>query len=280
MSWRCPYCNQNATKTSNDVSSDNHTFDLGNRTGHRLGLRTYVTVCPNGKCKEATIVASLHTTTAGPSGSKLNQPPLLSWTLKPQSSAKPFPDYVPSQIRQDYEEACAILSLSPKASATLSRRCLQGMIRDYWKIRKKSLNLEVQALKPKVGAKTWKAIDAVRQIGNIGAHMEKNINTIIDVDPDEAQALSDLIEILIQEWYVRRFETDGNMDKIISAAAAKKDQKNQPATTVPAPPTPDTTGWPRVVGCPMIAAALSPLGWVIAQSATASAPVGVSYLSQ
>jgi hypothetical protein len=116
------------------------------------------------------------------------------------------------------------------------------MIRDYWKIRKKSLNLEVQALKPKVGAKTWKAIDAVRQIGNIGAHMEKNINTIIDVDPDEAQALSDLIEILIQEWYVRRFETDGNMDKIISAAAAKKDQKNQPATTVPAPPTPDTTG--------------------------------------
>ena len=32
------------------------------------------------------------------------------------------------QLMDDYEEACAIVNLSPKASATLSRRCLQGMI--------------------------------------------------------------------------------------------------------------------------------------------------------
>ena len=31
----------------------------------------------------------------------------------------------------------------------------------------------------------WQAIDAVRSIGNIGAHMEKDINLIVDVDPEE-----------------------------------------------------------------------------------------------
>jgi len=34
---------------------------------------------------------------------------------------------------------------------------------------------------------TWEAIDAVRKLGNIGAHMEKDINVIVDVDPEEAE---------------------------------------------------------------------------------------------
>jgi hypothetical protein len=49
----------------------------------------------------------------------------------------PLPDYIPEQIKDDYYEACSILNLSPKASATLARRCLQGMIRDFWGITKK-----------------------------------------------------------------------------------------------------------------------------------------------
>lgn len=54
------------------------------------------------------------------------------WHLIPPSGAKAFPDFVPAAIRADYEEACLIVDLSPKASATLSRRALQGMIRDFW----------------------------------------------------------------------------------------------------------------------------------------------------
>ena len=54
------------------------------------------------------------------------------WRLIPESDAKVFPDYIPQQIREDYVEASKIKELSPKASATLSRRCLQGMIRDFW----------------------------------------------------------------------------------------------------------------------------------------------------
>jgi hypothetical protein len=105
------------------------------------------------------------------------------WLLRPSSLALVFPDYVPAPIRQDYEEACKIRNLSPKASATLSRRCLQGIIRDFKGIVKKRLVDEIDALRDEVDPDTWAAIDAVRQIGNIGAHMEKDINEIIDVEP-------------------------------------------------------------------------------------------------
>src|SRR6266542_6816273 len=53
------------------------------------------------------------------------------WKLLPKSHAKVFPDYIPTGIIRDYEEACEIVNASPKASATLSRRCLLGIIRDF-----------------------------------------------------------------------------------------------------------------------------------------------------
>ena len=43
------------------------------------------------------------------------------------------------------------------------------------------------------------AIDHARKIGNIGAHMEKDINLIIDIDPEEAQILIELVENLFDE---------------------------------------------------------------------------------
>lgn len=80
----------------------------------------------------------------------------------PRAIFKHFPDYVPKSVRQDYEEACAIRTLSPKSSATLCRRCLQGMIRDFWQIHGASLNAEIKELRGKVPASQWAAIDAVR----------------------------------------------------------------------------------------------------------------------
>ncbi|MFX8102761.1 DUF4145 domain-containing protein, partial [Acinetobacter baumannii] len=77
-----------------------------------------------------------------------------------------------------------------------SRRCLQGMIRDYWGVSKNTLNEEIKAIKDRIDPIIWQAIDAVRKIGNIGAHMEKDINFIIDVEPNEAQMLIGLIEML------------------------------------------------------------------------------------
>jgi hypothetical protein len=69
---------------------------------------------------------------------------------------------------------------------------------------------------------TWKAIDGVRQIGNIGAHMEADVNVIVDVDPIEAEKLLWLIEFLVDEWYVRREERTRRLAEIASIANSKK----------------------------------------------------------
>ena len=69
---------------------------------------------------------------------------------------------------------------------------------------------------------TWGAITAVRQLGNIGAHMEKDINVIVDVDPDEADHLIGLVETLLREWYVTREDRRTRMEAVMAAAAAKK----------------------------------------------------------
>lgn len=141
--------------------------------------------------------------------------------LYPSSLAIQFPDYVPEVIRNDYEEAYAIVSASPKASATLSRRCLQGMIRDFWGISKSTLYEEILSLKDKIPAEQWKVIDALRRIGNIGAHMERDINYIVDIEPGEAEKLLKLIEHLIQQWYIKRHEQETLYNEIISIGEDK-----------------------------------------------------------
>ena len=148
--------------------------------------------------------------------------PLQEWNLIPPSQAKVFPDYVPAAIRADYLEACLVRDLSPKASATLSRRCLQGMIRDFWGIKKARLIDEIEALKDKTDELTWEAIDSVRSIGNIGAHMQKDIDLIIDVDPDEAQTLIGLIELLVKDWYVTRHQRKERLKEIVAIRDAKE----------------------------------------------------------
>ena len=220
-SWTCPYCRQVATIKSDNESVGIHFFNENNKHGF-LGLRTFVTVCPNDKCREYTIFGELFKAQYTGTGPKIIGEAIIRWRLKPQSAAKPFPDYIPVSIRNDYEEACLISAPSPKASATLSRRCLQGIIRDFWGIRKSRLVDEIKELEGLVDSTTWAAIDSVRSLGNIGAHMEKDIDLIIDVDPEEAGLLIHLIEVLLEEWYIRRYEREQHMQKVIAAAGAKE----------------------------------------------------------
>ena len=99
---------------------------------------------------------------------------------------------------------------------------MQGIIRDFWVAKPGRLVDEIDQIKDKVDPLTWDAIDAVRKLGNIGAHMEKDINVIVDVDPDEAELLIGLIETLLREWYVAREERKARMGSIVAAASAKK----------------------------------------------------------
>ncbi|WP_445766511.1 DUF4145 domain-containing protein [Rheinheimera sp.] len=221
FSWHCPYCDKGATITSSNFSGKLHVIDKCSKD-EQIAIHTAVITCPNSDCKEYAIDAKLFLWRYIDGDWRLEGEPLMEWALKPNSHAKQFPEYVPKAILSDYEEACLIRDLSPKASATLSRRCLQGMIRDFFDVKEKTLYLEISAIREKVESLTWDAIDAVRSIGNIGAHMEKDINLIIDVDANEAGLLIGLIESLIQDWYVARHERQKRLKLIVDIAESKK----------------------------------------------------------
>ena len=78
------------------------------------------------------------------------------------------------------------------------------------------------------------AIDHVRSIGNIGAHMEKDVNLVIEIDPGEAQALIELIEMLFAEWYVARKAREERLSAVARIGAEKKLK----ATSGPGSPAP------------------------------------------
>nr|DAV01079.1 MAG TPA: protein of unknown function (DUF4145) [Caudoviricetes sp.] len=178
-------------------------------------LRVEIYRCPNDDCKKETVIVSGINGYIG--GKKLR--------IFPDSSARQFPDYIPQQIRSDYEEACAIVERSPKAAATLARRCLQGMIRDFWGICKGRLIDEINALQDKVTAAQWAAIDAIRKVGNIGAHMEKDVNLIVDVTPEEAQTLISMIELLLDKWYVARHDEQQLLSRVVAISDQKTSAK-------------------------------------------------------
>jgi hypothetical protein len=182
-------------------------------------------VCPNPHCKKVTFTASLYKLSQNQYNNWVLSDTINGWRLIPPSQAKVYPEYIPKPIRDDYLEACLIRDLSPKASATLSRRCLQGMIRNFWGITKGSLKEEIEAIEEKVDPLVWKAIDAVRKVGNIGAHMEKDINLIVDVDPNEASQLINLIEILIKDWYITRYEREKRLESVVKLGKQKDSEK-------------------------------------------------------
>lgn len=212
----CPFCSAAIaishstynSRTSSFGSSTGYSNPLNGIDSDAISLEFYR--CPN--CQEI----SIYLYGKGEKTENIFSP------VRPNSLAKQFPNYIPKSIIDDYNEAYAILYLSPKASATLSRRCLQGMIRDFWGIVKPRLIDEINELQSKVSPSQWKAIDSIRSIGNIGAHMEKDVNTIVDIEPDEAEKLLKLIELLLAKWYVARHDEEELCSSITSIADSKK----------------------------------------------------------
>lgn len=225
FNWTCPYCDTKTTINSDDYKESDHSMTIKNVEGGRQLTSIWI-VCPNTECKRITLTNTLSDYFYDNEWNRWRKgEDIKSWRLLPGSYAKAFPNYIPRPLITDYEEASAIIDLSPKASATLSRRCLQGIIRDFWGIKKGRLVDEINALEDKIDQLTWQSIDAVRKVGNIGAHMQKDINLIIDVEPKEAYLLIELIELLFEEWYVHRHEREKKLKAISRIAKAKDELK-------------------------------------------------------
>lgn len=239
MTWTCPYCGRSQILGKENTQSNSNRFFVGENEFGSFGFSSFAIACLNSACKRITLNYGIYEADSRYTEWRPGKDIQL-WGLLPESSAKPQPDFIPKALRDDYIEACRIRDLSPKASATLARRCLQGMIRHFCGISRSRLIDEVNALREAVenGAaprgvtiESVDAIDHVRKIGNIGAHMEKDVDLIIDIDPGEAQALIELIEMLFDEWYVEQQNRTDRLAKIAIIGADKSAAKTSKITT-------------------------------------------------
>lgn len=153
------------------------------------------TICP--ACQRAIIFVRLAT-----------EPQYKERMAYPKVVARsPLPPEVTEPFASDYREACKVLADSPKASAALSRRCLQNLLREKAGVTWGNLSNEIeQVLKSKqLPSDLASAVDVIRVVGNFAAHSIKSINTgeIIDVEPGEAEWNLDVLEVLFEFYFVR-----------------------------------------------------------------------------
>ena len=131
--------------------------------------------------------------------------------MRPKGSVRPAcPAEVQTdapKIASDYAEACLVLADSPKASAALSRRALQHLLWDKAGTKQKDLADAIQEVldSKQLPSHLARDLDAVRNIGNFGAHPLKSTSTgeIIDVEPGEAEWNLDVLEGLFDFYFVQ-----------------------------------------------------------------------------
>lgn len=145
------------------------------------------------------------------------------------SSRPPCPVEVPKDLAEDYMEACLVLADSPKASAALSRRCLQHLLREAAKVKPGDLAHEIQEVIDSKALPSYliTMIDAVRNIGNFAAHPMKSRTSgeILPVETGEAEWNLDVLEALFDFYFVQP-----------AVIQAKRDALNQKLQEAGKPP--------------------------------------------
>ncbi len=250
MGWICPHCGTTATLQKSDTTRGWNYFAIPTAPDTE-GIAIYVegTRCPSNSCGRYVVDVKAYfgeaTRTRGVGGGLIRTGDVKPDIARPFGIGSvrfeprvglPLSNLVPVSVRKDYEEAYLIKDLSPKASATLCRRALQGVIRDFWGVTKNSLHDELLAIQPKCDPELYDAMMSLKSIGNIGAHPEKDINIIVEIDEGEPDTLLEVIRILDKEWYVARADRASRLTAISKLAQEKAAARGATGAASPAPP--------------------------------------------
>jgi len=194
---KCPHCLENFHAHFNEQDVSAHT---GARlvSADRNGSWHYrATQCP--ACERLVIFRVVRDP---------NNNPLAQIQVWPKGIARAsLPPEVPEKFAADYREACNVLAESPKASAALSRRCLQALLRDKGGATSRDLAPAIDEVLASnaLPSHLADAIDAIRNIGVFAVHPLKSTNTgeILDVEPGEAEWLLDTLEGLFDFYFIQ-----------------------------------------------------------------------------
>lgn len=190
---KCPHCSTSFHDNWND-------FSLA-RQNYITGWKYRSALCP--ACVKLTIEL-MH-------GAHANG---AWWRCFPTGANRgPVSTSVPANLASDFVEADRVLPISPKASAALSRRCLQAILRDQgYKARDLAAEIDLLLNEPDpakgIPRGLRETVDAIRNFGNFSAHPISDVTElqVIDVEPHEAEWCLEIIEELFQHFYVRPAE--------------------------------------------------------------------------
>ena len=121
------------------------------------------------------------------------------------ANRSPISPEVPDEFAKDYSEACLILADSPNASAALSRRCLQLILREKLGAQGTNLYQEIQwAIEQgNLPSSVVDLLNVPRKVGNKAAHPSlSDASLIVDVEPWEAEWCLEIIEALYDHVFV------------------------------------------------------------------------------
>lgn len=171
-----------------------------------LGVRLECGFCP--ECLEPTVVLQWGTYHEEYEEGSYLKSVVARETIYPKGQPRrSVPEEVPEQFRREFQEAVELLVVSAKASAAMSRRLLQQVLRERYQVKRQSLSSEIEAFiqLPGIPSELADAVDAVRHIGNFAAHPEKDSTTgaIVEVEPGEAEWSLDTLESLLDVAFVQ-----------------------------------------------------------------------------
>jgi hypothetical protein len=111
-----------------------------------------------------------------------------------------------------------VVPLAAEASAALSRRLLQDLIREEAGIKHHNLSDEIEELLSSNALPSDLAndVDAIRTLGNFAAHPIKSESTgeVVEVEPGEADWLIEVLEELFDFYFVRPKARQRRRDKL------------------------------------------------------------------
>lgn len=198
----CPWCTVQVLMR-HVAQAGHQRFDMEGKSKTDRNWNVNLYECP--ACGEVNIRVERVKNIRAPDGPATQE--VAGGVVYPQYGTRPRPDpAVPPEFAGDYCEACAIVDLSPQASAALSRRLLQALLRGPGGVpRKHDLHDEIEeAIGRGMRSDLAEQLHLVRVVGNFAAHpmKHKGTGTLLPVEPHEAEHLLDVISLLFDHYFV------------------------------------------------------------------------------
>jgi hypothetical protein len=222
---RCPHCKVavrfervRVHRPEGDMG-EMHAFKYVSPSNHIL--ETCFAACP--ECGRIVLIALRL-------GEPGKDPVTVDSQLWPDAAARPVAPEVEAEapsLAADFREAVAVLPKSKKASAALSRRCLQAVLTNKGGATERDLAGQIDAVLPTLPSSIAANVDAIRHVGNFAAHPIKSQSSgeIVEVEDGEAEWLLDVLEELFDHYYVAP-----------ARAAAKRAELNKKLADAGKPP--------------------------------------------